>query len=484
MNISPLGFKTPKQKLLFGRFPFSATMVQGMAFFLDSLFLLLSGAVSYLLIVGFSSEKFDEYLFAVLFLWVSNFMLFHYGEFYSFETIMEPLHFFDRFFLAYVSSFMMFLAIAFTLKVSASYSRIWMYSFVIGGGVCIFTVRICLSLFVKKLSGIGLLVRNAVIVGDGEQGQRTMRFIENSGPGFLSVLGAFNAKQNGIDDPETGFQTMGGLDNLTEFIRGNDVDDVIVALPWNAEKRISDVVEHLRELPVNIYLASDLAGFSIAYRPPPSHYSNLPMVEIIDKPISDWSIFVKLGVDLILTILALILLSPLMLLTAIAVKLDSPGPVLFHQKRMGFNNKEFSIYKFRSMSHTELDQSTTIQATRDDMRVTRVGKYIRRTSLDELPQLFNVLNRTMSLVGPRPHAIDHNEIYSKQIHGYFSRHRVKPGITGWAQVNGLRGETKVLGQMEARVEHDIYYADNWSLMFDLKILVMTVYVVLFSKDVY
>ena len=174
-----------------------------------------------------------------------------------------------------------------------------------------------------------------------------------------------------------------------------------------------------------------------------------------------------------------------MLLVALAIKLEDPaGPVFFRQKRFGFNNKAFYIYKFRSMYAKPVEDRVTVQAKRGDPRITRVGRFIRRSSLDELPQLLNVLNGTMSLVGPRPHAIDHNEEYAEKIGGYFARHRVKPGMTGWAQVNGWRGETDTLDKMEARVQHDVYYAENWSVFFDLKILLMTAYVTWFDKNAY
>lgn len=268
------------------------------------------------------------------------------------------------------------------------------------------------------------------------------------------------------------------------FVRANRVDDVIIALPWSAENQLTEIVEQIRELPINIYLGSDLVGFSLTFRPSPSHYNDLPLVEIVDKPMSDWSVVFKFIEDMLLASLALLIFLPLMVLIAIAIKLDSRGPVLFRQKRLGFNNKEFFVYKFRSMENSTSASKVTVQAKRNDPRTTRVGRFIRATSLDELPQLFNVLSGSMSLVGPRPHAIDHNEEYSEKIRGYFSRHRVKPGITGWAQVNGLRGGTDVLEKMEARVRYDLYYADNWSLLFDLKILAMTVFVVLFRRDAY
>ena len=173
-----------------------------------------------------------------------------------------------------------------------------------------------------------------------------------------------------------------------------------------------------------------------------------------------------------------------MLLIGIVIRLDSPGPIFFRQKRLGFNNQTFWIYKFRTMHVGDGPETNTVQAKRDDPRVTRIGRFLRRSSLDELPQIFNVLAGNMSLVGPRPHAVDHNAEYAQKICGYFSRHRVKPGITGYAQVNGLRGETDTTSKMEDRVRHDVYYTENWSLSFDLRILLKTVVVLFFSKNAY
>ncbi|WP_333834786.1 exopolysaccharide biosynthesis polyprenyl glycosylphosphotransferase, partial [Rubrimonas sp.] len=277
---------------------------------------------------------------------------------------------------------------------------------------------------------------------------------------------------------------LGGLDDLLSYARRQKIDDVVVAMPWNANRNVTATIEKLKELPVNVYLSSDLIGYELAFRPVAAQFSSLPMFEVVQKPISGWSYALKTLEDYILTSLILLLLAPFLIFIAIAIKIDSPGPVFFMQQRLGFNNKPFSIYKFRSMYHRETPETVVKQATKGDPRVTRVGRFIRATSLDELPQLLNVLDGTMSLVGPRPHALSHNEEYGAQIRGYFARHRVKPGITGWAQVNGLRGETEALELMEARIQHDIYYAENWSLFLDLRILVMTALVVFFQKSAY
>jgi Undecaprenyl-phosphate glucose phosphotransferase len=244
------------------------------------------------------------------------------------------------------------------------------------------------------------------------------------------------------------------------------------------------LLEQLRELPVNVYLASDLIGLRLDLRQPPSHFGSLPVFEVLGRPISGWGIAAKRAEDLVIGVLATVLLLPLMVAIALLIRLDSPGPVFFRQKRLGFNNQPFEIFKFRTMTPDAGHFKKTVQATRDDPRVTRMGRFLRRSSLDELPQLFNVLSGEMSLVGPRPHAVDHNEEYAHKIRWYFARHRVKPGMTGWAQVNGLRGETETTEKMEARVKYDIFYTENWSVVFDFHILVKTAWILVAARNAY
>jgi putative colanic acid biosysnthesis UDP-glucose lipid carrier transferase len=222
----------------------------------------------------------------------------------------------------------------------------------------------------------------------------------------------------------------------------------------------------------------------LPFRPPPDHFGEIQIVEVMGRPLAGWGIVRKAAIDYLLGAFLTVIALPLMMLIAILIKLESKGPALFRQERYGFSNRVFHIYKFRTMRHSEAAERVTIQATRNDPRVTRIGRFLRRTSLDELPQLFNVLNGTMSLVGPRPHAVDHNEAYAKMIRSYFARHRVKPGITGWAQVNGFRGEIKSIEDMELRVQYDIHYAENWTLLFDLKVLVMTFFICLTGRNAY
>jgi putative colanic acid biosynthesis UDP-glucose lipid carrier transferase len=208
------------------------------------------------------------------------------------------------------------------------------------------------------------------------------------------------------------------------------------------------------------------------------------MLTVHQRPLGAWSSVAKRTEDVLIGGIALLILWPVLLIVAIAVRIDSPGPILFRQARQGFNNNVIMVLKFRTMHHARQSNDVVIQATRNDRRVTRVGRLLRRTSLDELPQLFNVLVGDMSLVGPRPHAVAHNQQYAALIDDYLGRHRVQPGITGWAQVNGLRGETDTLDKMQRRVEFDLAYINNWSIGLDLKILVLTAVTILFDRQAY
>lgn len=274
--------------------------------------------------------------------------------------------------------------------------------------------------------------------------------------------------------------------NLEKLIRQEQVDQVLVALPWFAEGRIGAIVHRLRQLPVNVLLVPDMAAFRHAHNRIVD-VSGIPMFNASELPLRGWSPLIKRCEDLVLASIALVLFAPLMALVALAIRLDSKGPVLFRQKRYGYNNRLIWVFKFRSMYTERTDANAERQTTRDDDRITRVGRFIRKTSIDELPQLFNVLAGSMSMVGPRPHATATKAAgipFEEAVSEYSSRHRVKPGITGWAQINGYRGETDTLHKIKKRVEYDLEYIAKWSVWFDLYILFRTVPAVLLTKEVY
>ena len=280
---------------------------------------------------------------------------------------------------------------------------------------------------------------------------------------------------------------LGTVDDLVEFARRTRVDLVIFSLPISAESRILQMLKKLWVLPVDIRLSAHTN--KLRFRPRSySYVGNVPVLDVMDKPIADWDVVMKWLFDKLVGSLALLVALPVMLAVAIAVKLESRGPTLFKQKRFGFNNEPIEIYKFRSMYADQADMNAEKLVTRGDPRVTRVGRFIRKTSLDELPQLFNVVFAgNLSLVGPRPHALRaraENRLYDEAVDGYFARHRVKPGLTGWAQINGWRGETNSQEKIQRRVECDLYYIENWSILLDLYILAQTPFALVRSENAY
>lgn len=467
-----------------GGYPLSSRVLSRIFNFLDIFWLALAGYVSHYVVIGSSLFAHESYLYAVVLALIVFFFLGRYAGISSFSTLLAPLTNIPNLAIVCLTTFMLLLAVAFSLKVSDEYSRIWLYSFGLSSFAVIVIYRLIAFFIINYLADRGICTRKIVVLGGGKQTEQLLRQLENEKPTVNKVIGIFDDRIGRVGPTVAGYPLLGNLDALIKFVRNNHVDDIIVALPWNADERQLEIVSRLRELPAHVHLVSDLVGFRFPHRPSPNHFGGLPMIEVVDSPLSGFKIVVKALEDRILGSLALLVFSPLLLIIVIAIKMESKGPVLFKQKRYGYNNKIFEIYKFRSMYHDGEEREKTVQASKDDPRITKVGKFIRRTSLDELPQLFNVVNGTMSLVGPRPHAIDHNEEYSALIDGYFARHKVKPGITGWAQVKGYRGETDTLEKMEARVNYDTYYVENWSLFFDLQILVMTVFVGFINKNAY
>jgi putative colanic acid biosynthesis UDP-glucose lipid carrier transferase len=275
---------------------------------------------------------------------------------------------------------------------------------------------------------------------------------------------------------------LGETSAIVPYIQRNRIDIIFISLPMTSQPRIQRIVEELADTTISIYFLPDMYIFDLL-QAQVDYVADMPIVSLGESPYAGIDGVIKIASDYLFAIVILILLSPLMLCIALAVKLSSPGPVIFKQRRYGHNGEEIMVYKFRSMTVTENGEHIK-QATRNDQRVTKVGAFLRRTSLDELPQFINVLQGRMSVVGPRPHAVAHNEMYRKLIRGYMMRHKTKPGITGWAQVNGWRGETDVLEKMQKRVEHDLYYLNNWSLWLDIWIIIRTVWTVLDRKNAY
>jgi Undecaprenyl-phosphate glucose phosphotransferase len=364
------------------------------------------------------------------------------------------------------------IGLGFALKVSEQFSRLWLFGTFLAATVVIIAGRGVLLLVFRYWAKAGALRRNVAIVGAGEQAAAFIEGLAAERAPWQRIVGVFDDRRSRIPPEIAGHPVAGDLDELVRSVRRGAIDVVVVALPWYADARLLGIIRSLRELPVHVYLSPDL----IAYRfPAHSHevLAGVSVLKIAEAPLSGGRAVLKAIEDYVLASLLVILTLPLMAACALAVRLSSPGPILFRQQRYGFNNKPITVLKFRSMYAGRPPEDGVPQATRGDPRITPAGRWLRRTSLDELPQLFNVLNGAMSLVGPRPHAVEHNEKYDALIKGYSARHRVKPGITGLAQVNGLRGETDTLDKMEQRVRFDIHYVETWSLWLDARILLRT-----------
>ncbi|MFO1265699.1 MAG: undecaprenyl-phosphate glucose phosphotransferase [Rubrivivax sp.] len=324
--------------------------------------------------------------------------------------------------------------------------------------------------------------RTAVIVGAGTPGMAAARALAGGRSSGTRIVGWFDDRASDRLHADASGKVVGGLSELVPFIREHGVKDVYITLPLSAQPRMKSLMEGVQSTTASIFFVPDVSAVGIIQGRLRA-VNGVPVVGICETPFTGINGLVKRVSDIVLASIILVLIAPVMLALAIGVKLSSPGPVIFRQRRNGLDGEEILVYKFRSMT-TQDNGAVVKQATRDDVRITRFGRFIRRTSLDELPQFFNVLQGRMSIVGPRPHAVAHNELYNQSIKAYMVRHKVRPGITGWAQVNGLRGETDTMEKMRSRVELDLEYLRNWSLWLDLKIILRTIRVAFFDPQAY
>jgi Undecaprenyl-phosphate glucose phosphotransferase len=384
--------------------------------------------------------------------------------------------------------FMIAIGASFFAKAGELYSRVWLGSYYVVGLTVLVLSRKTLFYLVRRWTREGRLTRRTVIVGGGDPGARVIEELRRQKDSGVEIVGLFDDRGDSRSSAEcAGERKLGTVDDLVEFGRRTRVDLVIFSLPISAEGRILQMLKKLWVLPVDIRLAAHTN--KLQFRPRSySYIGKVPVIDVFDRPIADWDVVMKWLFDKIVGSLLLIAVLPILVVTAIAIKLDSKGPIFFKQKRYGFNNDLIEVYKFRSMYADQADAKADKLATKNDPRVTKVGRFIRKTSIDELPQLVNVVFKgNLSLVGPRPHAVNAKaeaRLYADAVDGYFARHRVKPGITGWAQINGWRGETDTHEKIQKRVEHDLYYIENWSVLQDLYIVARTPFALLKSENAY
>jgi Undecaprenyl-phosphate glucose phosphotransferase len=380
------------------------------------------------------------------------------------------------------------LTVVFFAKIGGNFSRVWLASLYLLGAGALILERLALSFFVSAMTRAGRFDRRTAIVGGGGAAEAMIKALDAQPESGIRIVGLFDDRaEDRSPDVIAGYPKVGSVDDLVEYARRTKLDLVIFTLPISAEKRILQMLAKLWVLPIDIRLSAHTSKLRLRPRSY-SYIGSVPVLDVFDKPIADWDLVLKGLFDRIVGALLLLLVSPVLIATALAVKLDSRGPVFFRQKRYGFNNELIEVFKFRSMYVDQCDITASKLVTKGDPRVTRVGRFIRKASIDELPQLFNVVFKgDLSLVGPRPHALHakaENRLYDQVVDGYFARHKVKPGITGWAQINGWRGETDTEEKIQRRVEFDLYYIENWSVFFDFYIVAMTPFALMKSENAY
>lgn len=457
----------------------------------DILVIFISGYLTNILYVSnqisITASNNSVYFQIEVFIALAAVLAFGLFQIYSILDLRTPLKHGLRIITAWTAVFGLLATYIFLNKSGVVFSRVWFVSWYVTGFAALMVTRLIYRNYINKWLKQGRLERRAIVVGGGKAAEDLIKAVNSSSEGEVKILGIFDDRYDDRSpDVVAGLPKLGEISDLVKFAREADIDLLLISLPVSAETRLLQLLKKLWVLPVDIRISA--LQSKLRFRPRSySYIGKVPVLDLFDRPLSDWDVIAKNIEDRIIATLALILLSPVMAIVALAVKLDSPGPVLFKQKRYGFNNEMIMVYKFRSMRNDLEDKTASKLVTKGDPRVTKVGKFIRKSSLDELPQLINVITGQLSLVGPRPHAVlakADNRLYGEVVDSYFARHKVKPGITGWAQINGWRGETDTEEKIQQRVEHDLYYIEEWSVLFDLYILAMTPFSLLNTKNAY
>jgi Undecaprenyl-phosphate glucose phosphotransferase len=472
-RLSPAALAVTNQKV---RPAYSPIVIAGAARLADFVLLSVIGIGIYLLYVVPLSGFHWEYVAAIIGMTIAAVICFQAADIYQVQVFRGQLRQMTRMISSWAFVFLLFIGVSFFAKLGSEISRLWLSAFFFIGLSVLIAERLLLRALARSWARQGRLDRRTVIVGSDKSGEQLVEALNNEYDNDIHVLGVFDDRNERALETCAGSPKLGKVDDIVEFARRTRVDLVLFALPISAETRILEMLKKLWVLPVDIRLSAHTN--KLRFRPRSySYLGKIPTLDVFEAPITDWDLVMKWLFDRVVGSICLLMALPVMALVALAIKLDSPGPVLFRQKRFGFNNERIDVYKFRSLYHHQADPTASKVVTKDDPRVTRVGRFIRKTSLDELPQLFNVVFKgNLSLVGPRPHAVQGKlqaRLFDEAVDGYFARHRVKPGITGWAQINGWRGEIDNEEKIQKRVEFDLYYIENWSAPFDIYILLKT-----------
>lgn len=471
------------------RLELSEGIIGGIVAFLDAVVLMAMGAAVFLAYLDASRVDVPLYVLAAVVTTLVLLQAFRRVGLYDMERIATPTAQIFRVAGAMFAGFMVLVAVAFLVKQSESFSRVWAVAWLVSAIPVVILVRMVIAKAISICARRGLLTQRIMVFGADDVGGEFLARVlrNNAAQPWNDVVGVFDDRGEDRLPPERAQALSGSLEGLLERARTERVDRVVVALPWNGpNKRVDEILSQLGVLParVDLVVHDELAKY--LKREVVSQFG-IPTIRIQDRPIGDWNALAKRAFDLLASSCILLAIWPLLVLVAAAVKIDSRGPVLFRQNRFGFNDELIPVYKFRTMYADQADTNAERLVSRGDPRITRIGNFLRRTSLDELPQLFNVFLGSMSLVGPRPHATRAKAdgiLYQEVIENYAARHRVKPGLTGWAQVNGWRGETDTQEKIIRRVEHDLWYIANWSIWLDIKILFLTAFAVLKGENAY
>lgn len=472
----------------FDRRVLSPRLLSGLCRLVEFAVFLLCGLGSYLAYVGHSWTLAHHYLWASLAAAAMAVAAIELLHGYDLSQLRSRRHQLLRLLAGILLASAVVALGLFLLKTTDIYSRVWLLSWAGSSAALLSIGRIALGARIRRWARNGVMERRAVLVGGGSAAEAFIRRLEMQPDSDIRICGIFDDRDDRRSPPiVAGYPKLGSIGELTEFARLAKIDMLVVTLPMTAEKRVLSILKELWVLPLDIRISALSA--KLRFRPRSySYVGDLPMVDVFDRPLADWDWVAKRAFDLAVTAILLVVLAPLMVLVGVLIKLDTPGPVFFRQKRHGFNNQTINVWKFRSLRHEMADPTARKVVTRNDARVTRVGRFIRKTSIDELPQLFNVMAGDLSLVGPRPHAIEArssmDETFTEIVDGYYGRHKVKPGITGWAQIKGWRGEIDDGEKLRQRVEHDLYYIENWSVLLDLYILVATPISLLKTENAY
>jgi putative colanic acid biosynthesis UDP-glucose lipid carrier transferase len=436
-------------------------------------------------IYGYDFDHYYQVLAVVAFL--LTLVVFKAAEIYHPWRGVEFFYLVKRLCSAWVVLVALIVVLGFMTQTSIFYSRRVVGSWVLLVPTALLGLRLSFYTCLRWLRTKEFNLRSAVIAGAGDLGQKVATSLTRNPWLGIKLCGFFDdysiqkvVKLEGLGEE---YPNLGNLDAMVDHVKKHKINMVYLALPMRAEARIRQTLESLQDSTTSIYLVPDIFTFSIIGASL-TDLQGIPLLSLLEGPLYGVKYWQKRALDLILSGIFLLITSPIMLIIALGIKLSSPGPVFFKQRRYGLDGREILVYKFRTMTVCEDGETCFIQATKNDHRVTAFGAFLRRTSLDELPQFLNVLSGSMSIVGPRPHPLALNERFRKLIPGYMLRHKIKPGLTGWAQVNGWRGETDTLEKMEMRVSHDMEYFTRWSLWLDIKIIFQTIFVVLRGQNAY